>query len=139
MDADELLPAAQEIADGLAAALKEKGLRQKDLAKAAGVSEGAVSGWIALDSDADLVQWRRLAAACRKLGLSADKILGVVPSENPGPGPRKVAAALRKLEEVRRLLAKPETTQAEERFGKVESGARNAKSRPMGAAKRGRR
>jgi transcriptional regulator with XRE-family HTH domain len=132
---DEGLPPTQEIADGIAAELKAKGLRQKDLAAAAGVSEGAVSGWITPDSDADLVQWRRLAAACRKLGLSADRILGVTPSGDLGPGPQRARAAIKKLDEARKLLAaEPDSDQRDKKAASLE---KLRSSRERGAKRKG--
>lgn len=101
---DEPETSAQAVADAISTALQRRGITQRALASAAGVTEGAVSGWVSPDSDKQtLLQWRRLADICRRLGVSADELLGLGPAAT-GPSPLDVAAAVEHLDKARRLL-----------------------------------
>ena len=53
-----------------------KGIRQVDIARHMGVSEGSVSNWIKGTNSIDI---ENLAEVCRFLGVSLDQIYGVAP------------------------------------------------------------
>jgi transcriptional regulator with XRE-family HTH domain len=74
------------VAERLADALSEKGLKQNDLAERLGVSEPAVSRWV---SERGGVGWKRLAEICSAIGVPADRLLGLeVPARQKRTAPR---------------------------------------------------
>ena len=73
------------VAERLADALDEKGLKQNDLAERLGVSEAAVSRWV---SERGGVGWKRLAEICSVIGVPADRLLGLEPPRPTRRAPR---------------------------------------------------
>ncbi|MFZ5787199.1 MAG: XRE family transcriptional regulator [Acidobacteriota bacterium] len=70
----------ETVLDRISNQLRAKGLKQVDLARRLGVTDSAVSQWMAGRSEPS---WWALAELSRMLGVSADWLLGLKPSAEP--------------------------------------------------------